>query len=277
MRYRLLVPLALSALLAGLLALPAATPAIKLPPGFKAAKVARYPITIDTVGYLDYRWTWDSTKSCTPGFAKTIDESLTFEYGRPVAGTAQISDGKVIVFPIPGGESNLQTELSGWRTTNYCPPSEPAPEPKQPTCKKNLRSKIRVGVSPVKDERGADDPVPLSNQTQVLIARMKPSPQDPRCSEKRQPITAEGEDEKGWAVDPNVGIIAPLGASDWDFWRLKVGQTLKRTVTISGGCGKASFKTGAGASAIPSEIRSCVVKGKAVVMIKRTGKGFSTR
>lgn len=276
MRTRLLVSLVLSALAATALALPVATGAITIPKGVKTAKVTKYPVTVDTVGYLDYTWTYDSTEPCVPGFAKTIEESLTFEYGRPQVGGVQVTNGKVVLFPVAGGESNMQTELSGWQTTNNCPPYAPAYEPPEPVCKKNLRSKIQLGVMSVKEERGADDPAPLAHPTQVLIYRTKPALQNRDCSEKRPAIEAEGERTKGWMADPRIGIIAPLGLSDVDFWRLGVGKKLKRTITISGGCGKASFKAGAGASAIPPGIRSCVVKGKVVVMIKRTGKGFST-
>lgn len=274
MRTRLLVSLALSALAATALALPVATGAVTIPKGVKTAKVTRYPVAVDAVGYLDYTWTWDSTEPCVPGYAKTIEESLTFELGKPRAGTAQVVNGQVIVYPVKGGEATVQTELSGWRTTNYCPPTEPAKEPPEPTCKKKLRSPLMVGVSPIKEEE--DELTPLSRQTQVLISRFRPTPQNPACLDQRPSIKAEGESTKGWAADPHGGIVAPLGASDVDFWRLDVGKTIKRTVTISGGCGKASFKAGAGASAISPRIRSCVVKGKVVVMIKRTGKGFST-
>jgi len=272
MRNRLLFPLVLSALALTALALPAGGAAIKIPKGIKTAKVSQYPITVDTVGYLDYTWTWDSTKPCEPGYAKTIDESLTFELGRPSPAKLSIVNGKVILYPVFGGEATLQTELSNWRTSNYCPPVTPLPPTPEPVCKKKLRGKLGIGITPVKEAIGADDPEPLARRTQVTLFRAKATPQLPSCYKDRPDIEAESAAENGWQADPHVGVIAPLGASDWQFIDLKVGQTLRRTVAISGGCGKASFAT----SSIASEIRSCVVKGKVVVMIKRTGRGIST-
>lgn len=271
---RLLLPLALAVLSVALLP-PAAGAAVKLPKGVKTAKVTQFPVTVDAVGYLDYKWTFDTTKSCTPGYAKTIDESLTFELGRPQAAKVGIVNGRVVMYPVMAGEATVTTELSGWQTSNYCPPNTPAAEPPEPTCKKKLRSKLGVGIGPVKEERGVDDPTPLATPTQVMIFRTKATPQTPSCSDQRPKIETQGESTKGWHADPYAGILAPLGATDWQFHGLKVGETMRRTVTIGGGCGKASFG-GAGASRVSSSIRSCVVKGKAVVIIKRTGAGFST-
>lgn len=276
MRNRLLLSFALSALATGLLALPATTAAIKLPKGVKAPKVTGYPATIDAVGYIDYRWTYDTTGPCLPGQAETIDESLGFELGRPRPTKVGIIDGKVVIPPEIGGDATLQTELVSWTTSNYCPPVEPVKEPPEPVCKKKLRAKLALAVGSILDKSESGELVPLGRQTQVSVGRVTRAVQDPSCTAHRPKIFAEGESSKGWFVDPFGGAIAPLKASDWQFLRLKVGETLKRTVEISGGCGKASFSASASASAsIPSSIRSCVVKGKIVVMIKRTGKGFS--
>lgn len=259
---------------AATLALPATGGAVKIPKGIKTAKVAQYPATIDAVGYLDYRWTYDSTSACTPGSAKTVDESLTFELGSPKAAKVSIVNGKVILFPVTGGDATVQTELSSWRTTNYCPPTDPMPEPPEPVCKKKLKGEVGIGISPVKEDLGDDDPAPLARQTQLMVFRTKATPQTASCAEHRPKIEAESESTKGWSADPMVGVIAPLAATDWQFLKLKVGQTLRRTVQVSGGCGRASFS--ASASAISPDIRSCVLKGKVVVTVKRTGAGFST-
>lgn len=274
MRNRLVLPLALTALAAAALALPAGGAGVTIPKGIKTAKVTQYPVTIDAVGYLDHTWTWDTTKPCSPGSAKTIDESLTFELGRPKAAKVSVVNGKVILFPVTGGDATLETELSNWRTTNYCPPTDPLPEPPEPVCTKKLKGKVGVGITPVKEEGGEDDPAPLVRQTQVSVFRVKATPQTVSCQENRPAIKAESEATKGWHAEPQVGIAAPLGATDWQFVKLKVGETLRRTVRISGGCGRVSF--GAGASAVSPYIRSCVIKGKVVVIVKRTGSGFST-
>jgi hypothetical protein len=271
MRKRLLTVLALTALATVALALPAATGAIKVPKSVKGAKVTQYPVTIDAVGYLDHTWTWDSTSSCLPGYAKTIEEELTFELGRPQAATVSVVNGKVILPQVTGGDATVQTQLSGWQTTNYCPPTEPQPEPPEPECTKKMKSKLAIGVVPAKEETSDDDPAPLVHQTQVFLYRSKATPQTASCVQRRPKIEAESEASKGWLADPYVGIVAPLGATDVQFRKLKVGGTLRRTVTISGGCRKASFD--ASASVAP-EIRSCVVKGKVVLMVKRTGTGI---
>jgi hypothetical protein len=273
MRNRLLLPLALTALSVGLLALPAVTAAIKIPKGVKAPKVTGYPATIDAVGYLDYRWTYDTTGPCHPGQAETIDESLGFELGSPRPTKVGIIDGKVVIPPAIGGDATVQTELVSWKTSNWCPPTEPAKDPPEPVCKKKLRAKLAVAVGPVIDKTESGELAPLAHQTQVSVGRITRAVQDPSCTVHRPKIVSEAESSKGWFADPYAGAVVPLKASDWQFRGLRVGETLKRTVEISGGCGKASFKASASAS-IPSTIRSCVVKGKVVVMIKRTGKGF---
>lgn len=278
MRNRLLLSLALSVLATGLLALPATTAAIKLPKGVKAPKVTSYPATIDAVGYIDYRWTYDTTGSCFPGQAETIDESLGFELGRSRPTKVGIIDGKVVIPPQIGGDATVQTELVGWKTSNYCPPAEPVKDPPEPTCKKKLRAKLALAIGPVIDKTESGELAPLARQTQVSVGRVTSAVQDRSCTVHRPKINSEGESSKGWFADPYAGAVVPLKASDWQFHALKVGETLKRTVEISGGCGKASFRASASASAsIPSSIRSCVIKGKVVVMIKRTGAGFSTR
>lgn len=271
MRNRLLSLLALIVLVATALALPAAAGAAKVPNWVKAAKVTQYPVTIDAAGYLDHTWTWDSTSSCLPGYAKTVEEDLTFELGRPRAAMVSVVNGKVTLSQVIGGDATVQTELSGWHTTNYCPPTAPLPEPPEPVCTKKMKSKVAVAVFPAKAELSGDDPAPLVHQTRVMVYRSKATPQTPSCAQQRPDIEAESEASQGWMADPLVGVIGPLGATDVQFRKLKVGETLRRTVTIGGGCRKASF--GASAS-VASQIRSCVVKGKVVLMVKRTGAGI---
>ena len=274
MRNRLLLPLALTALAALPLALPATTGAVKLPKGFKTPKVTQYPVTIDAVGYLEHRWTWDTTAPCQPGYAKTIEETLTFEMGSPRAAKLTVVNGKAILFPVTGGEAAVQTELSGWRTTNFCPPDKPVTPPTEPVCKKKLRSKTMIALSPTLEDFG-NELESLAHGTTVTVVRAKPTPQNVGCLENRPEIATERSKVNAWATDPYVGVSGPLGATDLQFRKLRVGQTLKRTVPISGGCGKVSFG-GAGASAISPNIRSCTIRGKVVVMVKRTGAGFGT-
>lgn len=271
MRKRLLPALVLTALAAAALAVPAATGAVKVPNWVKAAKVTQYPVTIDAVGYLDHTWTWDSTSGCLPGYAKTIEEDLTFELGRPQAAMVSVVNGKVVLSQVTAGDATVQTTLSGWQTTNYCPPTEPLPEPPEPECTKRMKSKAAISVLPAKEERSDDDPTPLVHQTRVMVLRSKATPQTVSCLQQRPKIEAESEASEGWLADPYVGIVAPLRATDVQFRKLKVGETMRRTVTISGGCRKASFD--ASASVAP-QIRSCVVRGKVVLMVKRTGRGL---
>lgn len=260
-------PFLLAFLALALLALPAATAAITIPKGFKAPKVTSYPIAIDAVGYLEYTWTYDTTEACRPGYAKSLEEVLTFELGRPRAAKLSVVNGNTIVTPVLAGDATVQTELSNWRTTNYCPPDTPLPEPPEPICKTKLKGKMGIALAPVKEE--GEDLTPLVRPVQVAVFRAKATPQLPSCTKDRPDIRSEGERSKGWHADPISGIIAPLGATDTQFVKLGVGRTLKRTVKVSGGCGMASF------SAISPNIRSCVVKGKLVVTIRRTGAGFS--
>ncbi|MBS1886634.1 MAG: hypothetical protein JSU06_05525 [Actinobacteria bacterium] len=261
MRSRTLVLLVLTTLAA---AATLASSATALP---KAPKVTQYPVTLDVVGYLDYTWTYDNREKCSLGYAKTVEEHLGFELGRPRPTKVSIVNGEVMLFPV-FGSGTVETRLSGWQTTNYCPPGTPAPEPPEPTCTKKLRSAISVGLAPVQEPAGPEDPTPLVHDVQIAVLRHPPKPQTPSCHKDRPSIASEI-----WQADPYAGIIAPLGANDVQFLKLGIGKRLKRTVEIGGGCGGATLRAHASA-AIPVHITSCVLTGKVVVTIVRTGRGF---
>ncbi|MBS1878338.1 MAG: hypothetical protein JST31_02385 [Actinobacteria bacterium] len=261
MRSRNLVLLVLTTLAA---AATLASSATALP---KAPKVTQYPVTLDVVGYLDYTWTYDNREKCSLGYAKTVEEHFGFELGRPRPTKVSIVNGEVMLFPVRGAAS-LETELKGWQTTNYCPPSTVAPEPPEPVCTKKLRGPISLGLAPAPETAGPEDPTPLVHEVQLAAIRTPPKPQTASCRQDRPAIDAEG-----WQADPYTGIIAPLGANDVQFLRLRVGKRLKRTIEIGGGCGGATLRAHASA-VIPAHVTGCVLRGKVVVTIVRTGRGF---
>lgn len=230
----------------------------------KIPKVTQYPITLDAAGYVEYRWTYDDREKCVPGYSKTVTEELTFELGRPRRARLQITGGTVVVFPVKGGQAALRTELSGFQTTNYCPPTAPV-KIEEPVCRPRFASPLLVGIGT--ELSNGEELAPLGRQTLAVVSPARPARflQRADCRKERPSIDTDKE-RLGWSVEPPA-LSVPTGIVNTKLWNLKPGREVRGTTRIGGGCGRASVT--AHASAIPSTITSCTLTGRVVVNIKR--------
>jgi hypothetical protein len=237
----------------------------------KKPLVIERKVAVSVSGTITYRWTYDNREKCVPGFSKTIEEELRFNF--PTRKTKMtVAIGRLVMPPLLGGTSQLDVRLGGWQTTNYCSPHEKAKEPPEPVCKSGA-SPLAIGItSTVKDipTEDEDELAPLSRETQVLIGRTKGLAQDPTCSDGRPKIPFEFEDDLGWFADPTKGATLGMHFPALNYGKLKKGKTLRRQIQISGGCGGASAHASA-VSTVPPQITKCTLDG--VVFVKVTGLG----
>ncbi len=269
MRKKRLASLALFSLLIAAVAAPTATGLPKVPKIPKGALPVNYPVTIETAGYINYTWTYDSRSKCTPGYAKTVTEKLTFTSNGPKQGRMAVVYGRAFSNAFRTGSLDLSVKLSDWQETNYCE-GKPA-KIKKATCRDLPGGEIIFAVVPESedDEEGSEALTPLVRNTNFVVTRTKMRPQDPSCRSNRPDVDAEHESEKDWYLDPTGGISVPLGANS-NFFRDKVavGETVRRHINIGGDCEKAT----ATVSALPSGITGCNVDGHVDVVIRRTGR-----
>jgi hypothetical protein len=252
---------------------PAAGGGAKIPkvpqiPGLpKVPKITSYPVTVDAAGYLDFEWTWDDTQPCIPGYAKTVSEELSFELGRPMRRAVQIVGGSVTMPFAIGGEAKTKAVLSGYQTSNYCPPTPRQEEPPAPTCK-TVKGKLGMLLLPEPYEDG--DIAPLGNGVLVSFIRRGGGAQDPSCLQDR-PTLHPLKEEKGVQIStlplPAGGLTLPLTNST-KMLALKPGQRIQRSIAIGGGCENV---TATATASLSGNLRRCTVGGKVVVTIKRTG------
>lgn len=261
-RSRLSVALALLSAIAALVAVIGIGSAAALPKKFS---VVHHQVAIKASGTLTYRWTFDNRSKCVPGYSKTIEEELRFDF--PTRRTQlAITFGRLAMPPMIGGSGSLDVRVGGWQTTNYCPPDSLAPEPEQPNCKSGSSPLVLAISNTIRDVPiDDDDPVPLGRESQIAIAHTKGLAQDLRCGEDRPSIPFEFKDALGWYADPAAGVVVGMNAPTSAYAKLTKGKTLHRQIHISGGCGGAS----AHASAIPSHITSCTLDG--VIFVTVTG------
>lgn len=245
---------------------PASGAGFKIPDLPKTPKVTSYPITIDAAGYVDFEWTWDNRQPCIPGYAKTVSEELSFELGRPRRTVVNAVGGAVSTPFAIGGEAKLKTKLSGYQTSNYCPPAKLAPEPPAPECKP-LDGKLGVILSPQGSNEDDGDVVPLGRGVLVSFIRKSNTAQSPACLEGR-PRPRAIQESRGVLVEttpiPSGLLTVPL-ANGTKFWGLKPGQRLSRTIKIGGGCDTVTAQ----ASRLSEYVKRCTIGGRIVVVIKR--------
>jgi hypothetical protein len=266
-RSRIPVAAALLVALCALVAVTGVTGAgaqIKIP---KIPKGVERKVAVSASGTITYRWTYDNREKCTPGFSKTIEEELRLNFPTRRTKLAVIV-GKLVMPPLKGGSGTLDVRVGGFQTTNYCSPHPKANEPPEPVCKSGTAPLVMAVTATARDVPVPDDEeelAPLSRETQVTIGRTKGVTQPPSCYDGRPKIPFEYEHQLGWGADPSTGIALGMNAPGALYGRLHKGETLRRQIEISGGCGGAS----AHASAVPDQITKCTLDG--VVFVKVTG------
>jgi hypothetical protein len=266
MRKKRLLPIALCLLTVAAVVAPTAAGLPKIPGIPKGAEPVKYPVTIETGGYVTYTWTYDNRSECTPGYAKTVTEKFTFSSNGPRRAQMAVVYGKAFSTAPRGGNSELSVKLTDWQETNYCKGTKA--KIKKATCHDVDGGPIVFAVAP-ESENGEDALTPLVKNTNFVVARTKGKPMDPGCWEERPDIETENEYEKDWSVDPRGGISVPLGANSNYFRnKLDVGDTLRQHINIGGNCEKGTAKV----SALPTNITGCDLDGHVDVVIRRPGR-----
>jgi hypothetical protein len=268
-RNRFSIVAALLVSLAALVALLGVGSAGALPKIPKVPKVVQRKVAISASGTLTYRWTYDSRSKCAPGYSKTVEEELRFDF--PSRRTKMsVAIGRLVMPALRGGTSSLDVRLGGWYTTNFCPPHEKIPDPEPPTCRSG-DSPLVLAISSTASglPLGEEELTPLSPETQFAIGRTKALSQTGGCLDHRPDIPFEYEDELGWFADPRAGAAAGMNASVSAYAKLTKGKTLRRQIQISGGCGGATAHA-SDVKGIPSQITKCTLDG--VIFVKVTGR-----
>lgn len=257
--------------IAALAAWPAAGGGAPIPHLPKVPKITSYPVTIDVAGYVDFNWTWDSQETCYPGYAKTVAEELSFELGKPRRSVVNVVGGAVAMPFAIGGEATSKVTADAFRTTNYCPPTAPNPDPPEPDCK-TLRGELGVVLIPQAEAQDDGDLTSLGRGVMLSIVRRGGGSQTASCLQDRPTLRPVKKDE-GVQIEtlplPSGGLTLPL-TNATKFWALKPGGRLSRTITIGGGCDRATTQT-ATASGLSEHIKRCTISGKVVVVVKRVG------
>ncbi len=272
-RKRLSISVALFSGLAAVVALlgvgsAAAVP--KVPKIPKIPKLVERQVSVKASGTVTYRWTYDNREKCAPGYSKTIEEELRFDFPTRNTKMVVIGPGKLVMPALKGGSSQLDVRLGGWNTTNFCPPHEKAKEPPEPVCKSGASPLALAITSTVTDlPLEEDDLAPLSRESQIIIGRTEGLAQPNSCYDQRPDIPFEFADELGWGADPRSGVAVGMNATTVSYGRLTKGKTLHRQIQISGGCGGASAHASA-ESKIPYGITKCTLDG--VVFVTVTGR-----
>jgi hypothetical protein len=237
----------------------------------KVPKTTSYMASIDAAGYVEFKWTWDNRYDCVPGYAKTVEEDLSFELGKPQRRPLTVVNGSVIMPFAIGGEAKHKATLSGYQRSNYCPPTPPQDPPPAPTCR-TAAGKLGITLLPEESTRDDDELTPLGRGIMATFVRRGGGSQDPSCLENRPTLTALA-DERGTQIEtlvqPSGGLTVPIGAGSPKFESLKRGQSIRRSVKIHGGCD--AVATTATPSSLSTTIKYCAVKGRIVVTIKRVG------
>ncbi len=254
-----------------------------------AVKVTKGQVAIldvDVAGYVEMRQFKDTTSSCSPGVTYTQTNRYTFETGKYVRvrltnvalpGT----DGLVMsVWSRPAGSANITGEITGFRTTNYCPPSAPElPEPVPPTCVKT-RGKTSVMLLPVVPLKvSEDDPVPLGGKRMMLsVTRLGGAHDDPSCfGGFGGNISGTDTDNAivGTSFLPGISLGLPTGLGSIKLFNLKRSDRLRRSIVVTGPCEEPRVSTGSGSGGAPApgELNAngdCWLTAKIVLSVRRS-------
>jgi hypothetical protein len=273
-RKRLSFAVALHSALAALVALlgvGSAAAGPKIPKIPKIPKVVERNVSIKASGTITYRWTYDNREKCTPGYSKTIEEELRFNFPTRKTKMAAIGPSKLVMPALIGGSSQYDVRVGGWQTTNYCDPHPKAKEPPEPTCKSGASPIALAITNTIRDVPSEDEEelAPLTRESQIVIGRTKPFAQKKGCNEEKPKIHFEFEHQLGWGADPGAGIAVGMNAGVNKYAGLTKGKTLHRQIQISGGCGAASAHASA-ISGISPQITKCTLDG--VIFVTVSGR-----
>ncbi len=225
----------------------AATPKFpKLPTIPKLPKTKTAHVQLDIAGYVETKRLKDTTSDCYPGVTFVQTNRFEFETSHYVPTTiTNISlpgtDKSVITSPFSRavGTATVEGLLTGYRTTNFCPPSEKAPEPTPPACKK-LHAAIKVALTPGGTPSEKDGLVGLGGKRLMLsIQRTGTGAEDPTCAGTGAQ-NVRGVDGDISVVftgsQPGGTMIVPSGLTAIKVFNLHKKDRLRKVIVIEGPC-----------------------------------------
>lgn len=235
-------------------------------------KVTNYPATLDVSGRIHVKAESDTTAECAPGQDVTVDFDADTELGRPRRVSLTIFNGAVATSFASKANGAFHTgELTGYRETNYCRPTEPV-ELEQPACTSH-RGTLRAWLakSPERD-RGEDDPTPLSHPVAVALMRDGGGTQDPSCWRYLSSGLTISDGQTNvldtLEIDKQT-LTLPIGVGDGRFLRLKKGQSIRRVIRLNGACDHVFVSSTVALGS--RDTQRCTVTGSVFVALKRVG------
>lgn len=239
----------------------------------RVPRVTTYPATLDVAGYITVRQHRDNTQECAPGRDMVIEYQGHAELGKPKNVRVTVVNGMVTstVARNPGGAVH-RAAITSYSETNWCRPVEPSPPIGKPECKARLAGALRASLTPTPAPVDPDL-VPLSRGVSIALYRNGGGGQELACLDFMQGLRPSVGPHviDPWGID-RIGVILPLGVTDWKVLGLRRGQAIRRSVTLNGACDHILVRTGAaGPGTANAFAEECTVKGRIYVHLKRTG------
>lgn len=241
-------------------------------------KVAKF--TIDVAGYVTTEQLTDTTSDCYPGRSYHQVNSISFESGSPAKLEVHSVSAPGLADPVITsksskslGRADMTSRVFGWRTTNYCAPTEPDPEPIAPTCSAS-RGKIRLSLTPGRIPEETDGLHPLNGIDMLLmIMRTGGGSDSPSCpGESASRVSGPSGDRTVLSAHsmPGQSQIVPSGFDGPQLFGLK--RKTKRAIVISGPCSNVTTKVYKGTGPSPSQGSvnadgDCWMHGKVVLTL----------
>ncbi len=263
----------------------------------KVPKIKSVKLDLDVAGFVETRQFTDTTDVCNVGSTYTQTNTYNFETGNFVKTrlsyiTLPGFDGPITVsrFSPAAGSALIKGKITGFRTTNLCPPHLPQPEPQPPNCVKT-RGKTSVALTPAgKLEGNEDDPAPLEgNRMMVAVKRSGGAQDDLSCSGgivAGLRGTDTGRAIVSTSLAPGTSLVLPTRLDSIKLFNLKFKRKgrrhqvnrdlLQRTIVVEGPCDSVSVTTYIGwkggiSPTVPlDEDGECWLTGKIVLSVRRS-------
>jgi hypothetical protein len=269
--------LSASALAVGIACVASSAPAVSVPkPKLKVAK-----LEVDVAGYVETRRLIDTTSDCHPGVTYVQTNTFDFETGRyvgtklrniSVPGTDGVIASK---FSKSAGSATVAGSYSGYRTTNWCAPHPPDPEPLPPRCVRN-RGEIAVSLQEG-GVPGNEELTGLGGKRLMLAIKRKGSgSDDPTCPGTGAGFVNGVDGDRsvvGTSFMPGVSEIVASGLQAVKVFNLGRRERLRRAIVIDGPCRAVTGRTSQppGPTPNPGALNAdgdCWLVGKIVLSVR---------
>lgn len=278
----------LALLLCGALALTGAavTAAAPKPPSKYQVRTRIAKLQIDLAGYLETRALHDTTSDCFPGERWIKTNRFEFETGRfvdvSVKNVSLPGTGQSVVtsnFSRSSGSATSEGLISGYESTNNCPPTAPVKLGGPPACAKN-RGAISVGLTPGDIPESDGELTPLNGRPLLVTIKRNGGGRDAtQCvGEGASRLTGKDTDlaVATTSIAPGVAAILPANLDAIKVFAIRKKQTIKRVIQLSGSCKSVAVKAlvPPGTTPNPGSLNAdgdCWMTGKIVVTIRPRG------